>query len=139
MNRCMFAGNLARDPFVSDANEQGNVRVAMTVACPSYFKKNDDGKMEEVAKFIPITVFGASSEFARHLKKGTAVIVDSAQVGQRKVGDGSDAKYMTDISCSASNVRLIGSRRQENGNENPSDSTSQESDAPASTPDQIPF
>lgn len=97
MNKCMFIGNLGRDPEVRTMQD-GKKVANISLACSESWKDRTSGEKKERTEWIRIVAFGPLADIAeRYLKKGSKVYVcGQMQTRKYKDKDGHE-KYSTEI------------------------------------------
>ena len=134
MNKCMFTGNLTRDPEQS-TTQSGIARCAFSIAVQSRFRGND-GEYE--VDFINIVAWRNTAEFcAKYLKKGARVAVIGALKTSTYIAP--DATKRTSFNIQADEVEILSSRNEETPQE---DEVKPASVTPKTTPvvdEELPF
>ncbi|PJI07371.1 MULTISPECIES: single-stranded DNA-binding protein [Clostridium] len=95
MNKTLLIGRMAKDPVIKHIEATGNDVCDFTIAV-NRRKKKDNG--ENIADFIPITVWGKLAEnVAKYMKKGSLVgVVGRIQIRSYADNDG-NRKYVTEV------------------------------------------
>lgn len=103
INRCLFSGNLTRDPELKDL---GSTKVCnMRMAVNSRVKR--DGEWIDKGNFIDVAVFGRQGEnCAQYLSKGSPLMVDARMDWREWEKDGEKRQG---ISFIADNVQFLSS------------------------------
>lgn len=126
INRCMFSGNLTRDPELKDL---GSTKVCnMRMAVNSRVKRN--GEWVDKPNYINVAVFGRQGEnCAQYLSRGSGLMVDARMDWREWDKDGERREAVQFI---ADNVQFLTSP----GERTPSQVAS--TDVPASSDDFTP-
>lgn len=115
VNRCLFTGNLTRDPELKDTQGGGKV-CRMRMAINSRVKRGDE--WTDKPNYINVVVFGRNGEnAAQYLSKGSALAVD-ARVDWSEWNDESGTRREA-IAFIADNVQFLSSGRE--GDRSPSE------------------
>lgn len=125
MNKCIFVGNLVREPELRQTNS-GLATCRFTIAVNR--PKNKDGVQE--ADFISIVTWrGLAENCAKYLAKGRKVAVDGELRTRNYEKDGQKV-YVTEVL--ANNVEFLTPRSQAADS---ADATAENAAAPAHQPD----
>lgn len=105
LNRCMFIGNLGKDPEVR-FTPGGQAVANFSIACSESWTK--DGQKQERTEWVRVTAWGKTAELCgEYLKKGKQVFVEGKMQTREYEKDG-QKRYATEIV--ASNVVFLGGR-----------------------------
>lgn len=109
LNRCMFIGNLGKDPEVR-FTPGGQAVANFSIACSESWTK--DGQKQERTEWVRVTAWGKTAELCgEYLKKGKQVYAEGKLQTREYEKDG-QKRYATEIV--ASNVVFLGGREQGN-------------------------
>lgn len=98
INKCLFIGNLTRDPEVR-YSQSGQAVVSFAIACNETWKDKEGQKQERV-EFVNITAFGKLGEICeKYLQKGKQVYIEGRMQTDKYEKDGRDV-YSTKIIAS---------------------------------------
>lgn len=104
VNKCIFIGNLTRDPEVR-YGKSGDAITSFSIACNETWKGKDGQKQEKV-EFVNITAFGKLGEICgEYLNKGKQVYIEGRMQTDKYEKDGRDV-YSTKII--ANNMTMLG-------------------------------
>jgi len=123
-SKSVLVGNLARDPETRTAGDSKVTRLVVAV---------NDPYLKDKVSFIDAEAWGKLGEICeKYLEKGRKVLVDGRLVQDIWEKDG---KSQSKIYVKADNVQFIGGR-----NENPQDSSKEESNSSSENyDDDVPF
>ena len=111
-NKCIFLGNLARDPDVRVTNS--NQKVArITIAVGREWKDKSSGEKKSQTDFIPIVCWGFHADLAeKYLQKGKPVLVEGRmQVREYNDSKTGERKWATEVV--AENITLLPSSQKD--------------------------
>lgn len=107
LNKCMFIGNLGRDPETRIVGS--NTVCNFSIACTEKWTK--DGQQHERTEWVRVQVWGRQADAcAQYLKKGSQVYVEG-RMQTREYEKNGEKRYATEIN--ASNVVFLGGRPQQ--------------------------
>lgn len=108
MNKCVFTGNLTRDPEQS-TTQSGIARCSFTIAVQSKFR-GEDGEYE--VDFINIVAWRNTAEFCgKYLKKGArAAVVGALRTSTYQASNGTKR---TNFNINADEVEILSSKSEE--------------------------
>lgn len=97
VNKCMFIGNLGRDPEVRTMQD-GKKVANLSLGVSEKWKDKATGERKERTEWVRVVIFGQLAEVAeKYLQKGSKVYI-CGQMQTRKWTDQSGAdKYSTEI------------------------------------------
>ena len=97
INKCIFIGNLARDPETKSM-PSGDAVTNITVACGDSYKNKTTGEIVDNTEFVRVVMFKRLAEIAgQYLKKGSKVYIEGRlQTRKWQAQDGTD-RYSTEI------------------------------------------
>ncbi len=96
VNKCIFIGNLTRDPEVRYTSS-GNAVVSFSIACNETWKDKDGDKQERV-EFVNVTAFGKLGEICgEYLTKGKQVYIEGKMQTDKYEGKDGLERYSTKI------------------------------------------
>jgi single-strand DNA-binding protein len=99
MNKCMFIGNLGRDPEMAYLPD-GTTIAKFSVAVSEKYKTKS-GEKKETTEWINCVVFGKSADIVgQYLGKGDKIYVEGKQTTRSWEGNDGVKKYMTEIKVS---------------------------------------
>jgi len=125
VNKCIFIGNLTRDPEVKFMTS-GDAVCNFSIACNESYKDKAGVKQEKV-EFVNIVMYRKLAEIAgEYLKKGRPVYIEGRLQTRKWEKDGVD-RYTTEIV--ADSMQMLGSR--EGGGQSQSGGDDYNQDAPA--------
>jgi len=115
MNRCIFTGNLTKDPELTIIESTGKPKCRFTLAV-NRRKKNDDGTRD--ADFINMTAFEQTAELiAKYAHKGdrlgTECHVKTGSYKKKQQSGEETTVYTTDIIVD--NIEFLGSAKRTEG------------------------
>lgn len=107
LNKCMFIGNLGRDPEVRSMQD-GKKVANLSIGVSEKWKDKATGERKERTEWVRAVIFGQLAEVAeRYLRKGSKVYV-CGQLQTRKWTDKDGAeKYTTEIVLQGFNSELL--------------------------------
>ena len=107
LNKCMFIGNLGRDPEVRTMQD-GKKVANLSLACSEAWRDRSTGERKERTEWIRVVVFGPLAEVAeKYAAKGSKLYV-SGQMQTRKWSDKDGVeKYSTEVVLQGFNSELI--------------------------------
>jgi single-strand DNA-binding protein len=107
LNKCMFIGNLGKDPEVRSM-QNGDKVANLSLGVSEKWKDKATGEKKERTEWVRVTIFGQLAEVAeRFLKKGSKVYV-CGQMQTRKWTDKDGAdKYSTEIVLQGFRAELL--------------------------------
>jgi single-strand DNA-binding protein len=115
INRCLFTGNLTRDPELRDTQGGGKV-CRMRMAVNSRVKRGDE--WTEKPNYINVVAFGRTAENAvKYLSKGSALGVD-ARVDWSEWNDEAGTRHEA-VAFIVDNLQFLSSGRE--GDRSPSE------------------
>lgn len=107
VNKCIFIGNLGRDPEIRYM-PSGDAMANFSIACTDTFK-GKSGERQERTEWVRIVMFGKQAEIAgEYLKKGSPVYIEGRlQTRKWQNKEGQD-QYTTEIV--ADRMQMLGGR-----------------------------
>jgi single-strand DNA-binding protein len=107
LNKCMFIGNLGKDPEVRSM-QNGDKVANLSLGVSEKWKDKATGEKKERTEWVRVTIFGQLAEVAeRYLKKGSKVYI-CGQMQTRKWTDKDGAdKYSTEIVLQGFRAELL--------------------------------
>jgi single-strand DNA-binding protein len=107
LNKCMFIGNLGRDPEVRSMQD-GKKVANLSIGVSERWKDKSTGEKKERTEWVRVVIFGQLAETAeRYLKKGSKVYV-CGQMQTRKWTDKDGVeKYSTEVVLQGFNSELL--------------------------------
>lgn len=111
-NRCIFMGNLTRDPELRKTKSGFSVAEFTLAINAGYTDK--DGKKHDLVDFLDFTVWGKRAEVICQYKRKGEVLHVEARAQQEKWVDEKSGKNRSRIRFVADDVQFVGSKRQEN-------------------------
>lgn len=128
VNKCIFIGNLGKDPdtrFLPDGKAVCN----FSIACTESWKDKSSGEKKEATEWVRISAFGRLAEVCgEYLKKGSQVYIEGRLKTRKYEKDGAD-HYITEIM--ADQMKMLGSRPAGDGGGQRDAGGSQQRSAPA--------
>ena len=114
INHIVLVGmNLTRDAELRTARN-GNARVTFSVAINSKYK-DQYGNMQDKAEFFDVVFWGERAEgVSQYLIKGAKIALEGRLTQERWVDEHKQTR--TAVKITATNVVLIGSKKEESGN-----------------------
>lgn len=129
VNKCIFIGNLGRDPEIRYM-PGGDAVANFSIACTDSFK-DKSGQKQERTEWVRIAMFGRQAEIAgEYLKKGSSVYIEGRMQTRKWTNKEGQDQYTTEIV--ADRMQMLGGR----GGSNSFEVMEPEGDAPASAPRQ---
>lgn len=115
LNKCMFIGNLGRDPEIRTMQNGGKV-ANLNLACSESWRDKATGEKKERTEWVRVVIFGNLAEIAeKYCKKGSKVYV-CGQMQTRKWADKDGVeKYSTEIVLQGfgGELTMLDSRKEE--------------------------
>ena len=108
LNKCMFIGNLGRDPEVRSFSN-GNKVCNLRLACSETWKDKNSGERREATEWVSVAIFqeGLIRVAEQYLRKGSKVFIEG-KMKTRKYQDQSGAdRYSTEIVLEGFGSQLI--------------------------------
>ena len=119
LNVVIIGGNLTRDPELKYV-PSGTAVTKFSVAVNRKFKTREGDFKDEVS-FIDVTVWGKSAEnCSQYLKKGSPCIVQGRL--KQEQWESAEGQKRSRITVVADNVQFVGTKRQANEGDAPSES-----------------
>nr|VFK56762.1 MAG: single-strand binding protein [Candidatus Kentron sp. TUN]VFK58540.1 MAG: single-strand binding protein [Candidatus Kentron sp. TUN]VFK67386.1 MAG: single-strand binding protein [Candidatus Kentron sp. TUN] len=136
LNKVMLIGHLGSDPdprYMPNGNAVTNIRVATTES----WKDRQTGEQQERTEWHRVVMYARLGEIAaEYLRKGSQVYLEGRLQTRKWQGqDGSD-RWTTEII--ATDMQMLGSRRQSNEYQDPSGPAENWERTPAATPASSP-
>lgn len=142
VNKCIFIGNLGRDPEIRYM-PGGDAVANFSIVCTDTFK-DKGGEKQERTEWVRIVMFGKLAEIAgEHLKKGSSVYIEGRMQTRKWQNKEGVDQYTTEIF--ADRMQMLGGR---GNSEQPSSAPEKRQPAPSGSPaprsfddldDDIPF
>lgn len=108
VNKCLFIGNLVRDPE-SRAMPDGTATCRFTVAVSDDYKDKNTGEKKEITDFIPVFSAGKLAEIcSTYLKKGKQVHIEGRFKTRKWTDKEGVERYTTEIHLD--NMLMLGGR-----------------------------
>lgn len=96
LNRCMFIGNVGKEPQIRVTSKGGNV-ASFSIAVSKRYRDNN-GEQKEVTNWVNCTAFGKLSEVVKNLvTRGTQVYVEGEYNVSSYTDDSVNKKSVTGI------------------------------------------
>jgi single-strand DNA-binding protein len=134
VNKCIFIGNLGRDPefrATPDGLSVANIAIAVT---EKY--KDKQGQQKEITEWVNIVFFGRLAEVAaQYMAKGMQIYVEGRMKTEKYEKDGI-TRYSTKIV--GEKMQML-SRKNEKQNNSEQRTQESESEMPPEFDDDIPF
>lgn len=132
VNKCIFIGNLTRDPEIRYIGADQTAVVSFSIACNETWKK--DGEKQERVEFIRIVAWGKLGEICgEYLSKGKQVYIEGRL--QTREWDDKDNNKRSTTEIVANNMTMLG-QAGDNQQSGPSSQSMRDGDL---DPDDIPF
>ena len=128
VNKCIFIGNLGKDPEVRHL-DSGRAVANFSIAISEKYKKKD-GTQVDNTEWINIVLWSPLAEIAeKYLKKGNQVYIEGKYTTRSYDSDGT-TKYITDII--GREITLLGGKQegQVETNTTPTPTTAEADDLP---------
>ena len=107
VNKCIFIGNLGRDPEIRYMPDGGAV-ANFSIACTENFKDKSGAKQEKT-EWVRIVMFGKLGEIAgEYLKKGSSVYIEGRMQTRKWTNKEGQDQYTTEIV--ADRMQMLGGR-----------------------------
>ena len=107
VNKCIFIGNLGRDPEIRYM-PSGEAVANFSIACTDSFKSKT-GEKQERTEWVRISMFGKLAEIAgEYLKKGSSVYVEGRMQTRKWQNKEGVDQYTTEII--ADRMQMLGGR-----------------------------
>ncbi|OIQ88244.1 single-stranded DNA-binding protein [mine drainage metagenome] len=107
VNKCIFIGNLGRDPEIRYM-PSGEAVANFSIACTDSFKSKT-GEKQERTEWVRIAMFGKLAEIAgEYLKKGSSVYVEGRMQTRKWQNKEGVDQYTTEII--ADRMQMLGGR-----------------------------
>ena len=134
VNKCIFIGNLGRDPEIRYM-PSGDAVANFSIACTENFK-DKSGEKQEKTEWVRISMFGKLAEIAgEYLKKGSSVYIEGRMQTRKWTNKEGQDQYTTEIV--ADRMQMLGGRGGSNSFEvvdrdsGPASDSGQFSESPA--------
>lgn len=114
MFKCTVIGNLGKDATINQVN--GKNVINFSVASTEKWK-DSSGTSVEKTTWIECAYWADSTNVAQYLKKGTQVYVEGS--GDMRTWSTQDGKSGSNIACRVFTLQLLGSPKDNNGNNIP--------------------
>ena len=96
LNRCMFIGNVGKEPQIRTTSRGGKV-ASFSIAVSKRYRGND-GEQKEVTNWVNCTAFGKLSDVVENLvSRGSQVYVEGEYNVSRYTDDSGNKKSITGI------------------------------------------
>lgn len=130
VNKCIFIGNLGRDPEIRYM-PSGDAMANFSIACTDTFK-DKSGQKQERTEWVRIVMFGKQAEIAgEYLKKGSSVYIEGRMQTRKWQNKEGQDQYTTEIV--ADRMQMLGGR---GGGSNSFEVVDREDDGGGSAPRQ---
>lgn len=107
VNKCIFIGNLGRDPEIRYM-PSGDAMANFSIACTDTFKDKSGAKQERT-EWVRIVMFGKQAEIAgEYLKKGSSVYIEGRMQTRKWTNKEGQDQYTTEIV--ADRMQMLGGR-----------------------------
>jgi single-strand DNA-binding protein len=107
VNKCIFIGNLGRDPEIRYM-PSGDAVANFSIACTESYK-DKSGEKQEKTEWVRIAMFGKLAEIAgEYLKKGSSVYVEGRMQTRKWTNKEGHEQYTTEIV--ADRMQMLGGR-----------------------------
>lgn len=134
VNKCIFIGNLGRDPEFR-ATPDGLSVANIAIACTEKYK-DKQGQQKEITEWVNVVFFGRLAEVAaQYMAKGMQVYVEGRMKTEKYEKDGI-TRYSTKIV--GEKMQML-SRKNEKQNNSEQRTQESESEMPPEFDDDIPF
>jgi len=121
VNKCIFVGNLTRDPEVKYMNS-GDAVCGVSIACNEQWK-GKDGEKHESVEYINVVFYKKLAEIVgQYLKKGNPIYVEGRMKTRKYQDKQGQDRYVTEII--ATEMQMLGSK----GESQPKDEFQKEAD-----------
>jgi single-strand DNA-binding protein len=111
VNKCIFIGNLGRDPEIRYM-PSGDAVANFSIACTENFK-DKSGEKQEKTEWVRISMFGKLAEIAgEYLKKGSSVYIEGRMQTRKWTNKEGQEQYTTEIV--ADRMQMLGGRAGSN-------------------------
>lgn len=118
LNRCMFIGNVGKEPQIRVTSKGGNV-ASFSIAVSKRYRDNN-GEQKEVTNWVNCTAFGKLSEVVKNLvTRGTQVYVEGEYNVSSYTDDSGNKKSVTCIKVVTLQVLSGFKGREDDGDEEP--------------------
>lgn len=118
LNRCMFIGNVGKEPQIRVTSKGGNV-ASFSIAVSKRYRDNN-GEQKEVTNWVNCTAFGKLSEVVKNLvTRGTQVYVEGEYNVSSYTDDSGNKKSVTCINVVTLQVLSGFKSREDDGDEEP--------------------
>lgn len=110
VNKCIFIGNLGKDPEVKQTESGHNV-ARFSIACSRRFKKKGTEELVEQTEWINIIAWDQLAEVVnKYAHKGTQVYVEGELRNRSYENENKVTQYITEIW--AKDIRLLGKKTE---------------------------
>lgn len=124
LNKCMFIGNLGRDPEIKFI-DNGNAVANFSIACNEKWKDKASGEQKEHVEWVRVVAWGKLATLCgEYLKKGRPVFVEGKMKTRKWTDKNGVEKYTTEVV--ADGVTFLGGK--EGGSESAPIQSSQDND-----------
>lgn len=107
LNKCIFIGNLGRDPEVRTMQD-GKKVANLSLAVSEKWKDKSTGERKERTEWVRVVIFGHLAEVAeKYLQKGSKVYVQGQMQTRKWTDKDGNEKYSTEIVLQGFNSELI--------------------------------
>lgn len=118
LNRCMFIGNVGKEPQIRVTSKGGNV-ASFSIAVSKRYRDNN-GEQKEVTNWVNCTAFGKLSEVVKNLvTRGTQVYVEGEYNVNSYTDESGNKKSVTGINVVTLQVLSGFKGHEDDGDEEP--------------------
>ncbi len=107
LNKCMFIGNLGRDPEIRHT-QSGDAVANLSLATTERWKDKNSGEKRERTEWVRVVIFGPVAKIAeQYLRKGSKIYIEgSLQTRKWQDQQGND-KYSTEVVLTGFGGKLV--------------------------------
>ena len=118
LNKCMFIGNVGRDPEVR-STQDGKEIANFSLACSESWKDKNSGERKEKTEWIRVSVFNAGlvGVVKNYVKKGSKIYIEGSLQTRKWTDKDGVEKYSTEVVLQnyGGQLILLGSKQSDSG------------------------
>ncbi|WP_333846891.1 single-stranded DNA-binding protein [Phaeobacter italicus] len=108
VNKCIFIGNLGRDPEVRSF-QNGGQACSFSIACSESWKDRNTGERKEKTEWVNITIFGEGlvRVAQQYLRKGSKVYIEGKLQTRKWQDQNGQDRYSTEVVLQGPGSQLV--------------------------------
>ena len=107
LNKCMFIGNLGRDPEIRHT-QSGDAVANLSLATTERWKDKNSGEKRERTEWIRVVIFGPVAKIAeQYLRKGSKIFIEGGLQTRKWQDQSGNDKYTTEVVLSGFGGKLV--------------------------------